>query len=175
MKHKNSERQKRERGSGLLSLLIYITLIIAMIGWASDYYLASNLKRGIIDSVKFAALGASQQYDKDQLDLGVLVMDETKADQIFLEMLQKNLSLDTNLNPLPGSPIVSLNKSTLYYHAYNSDEIPAVSPIDGHSITKPSYVVYVEVEVRKGLSQLADPSPNWTIKVAKDASLTTSP
>ncbi|XCH79190.1 MAG: hypothetical protein WHF31_00480 [Candidatus Dehalobacter alkaniphilus] len=164
-----------ERGSSLVEVLIYLGLFLALFGWATDYYHAINVKRGIIDSVKFAALAATEQTDPAKLNQGMLAIDSVKADSVFLDMLKKNLSLDNNLDPLPGSPVIAINKATLYYHAYNSDVLPAVSPIDGHAITYPSYVAYVEVKVWRGFTQLVDPTPYWTIKVAKDASLRISP
>lgn len=163
------------RGSSLIELLVFLGISLALIGWGTDYYHAINIKRGITDSVKFAALAASQQTDQAKLNQGVLAIDRAQADVVFLEMVKKNLSLDNSLNPLPGSPVMYVNKATLYYHTYNSDVLPAVSPIDGHAITEPSYVVYIEVRVKRGLTQIINSTPYWTIKVAKDAALKISP
>lgn len=164
-----------ERGVSLVELLIFLGIFLALFGWATDYYTAINMKRGITDSVKFAALAASQQIDQTKLNTGVLAIEPTQADAAFLEMLKKNLSLDNNLDPLPGSPVKYVDKTTLYYKTYNADSLPTTSPIDGHSITQPSYVVYIEVRVGRGLSQLVDPTAYWTIRVAKDAALKISP
>jgi Flp pilus assembly protein TadG len=166
---------KDDRGSSLIELLIYLGIFLALIGWGTDYYHAINIKRGVTDSIKFAALAASQQTDQAKLNQGALAIDPTQADVVFLEMLKKNLSLDNNLNPLPGSPVIYVNKATLYYKTFNSDALPAVSPIDGHAITEPSYVVYIEVRVRRGLTQIVNSTSYWTIKVAKDAALKISP
>ncbi|QGZ99258.1 TadE/TadG family type IV pilus assembly protein [Dehalobacter restrictus] len=166
---------KDDRGSSLIELLIFLGISLALIGWGTDYYHAINIKRGITDSVKFAALAASQQTDQAKLNQGVLAIDPVQADIVFLEMVKKNLSLDNSLNPLPGSPVIYVNKATLYYKTYNSDVLPAVSPIDGHAITEPSYVVYIEVRVKRGLTQIVNSTPYWTIKVAKDAALKISP
>lgn len=172
---KLSKRIQDDRGSSLIELLIFLSISLALIGWGTDYYHAINIKRGITDSVKFAALAASQQTDQAKLNQGVLAIDPVQADVVFLEMIKKNLSLDNSLNPLPRSPVMYVNKATLYHHTYNSDVLPAVSPIDGHAITEPSYVVYIEVRVKRGLTQIVNSTPYWTIKVAKDAALKISP
>lgn len=161
-----------DKGTGLITTCIYLSVLLALFGWATDYNTAINLKKGIISSVKFAVLAGSQQIDQTQLALGRLVLDKPLADAAFLALLQKDLSLDVNLNPLPNSPVVSINKATLIYKAYNPSDLPAISPIDGHLITKTTYLAYVEVNVQKRFTQILDPSSKtWTLRILKDASL----
>lgn len=170
----NYLRLADDRGTGLISTCIYLTVLLALFGWATDYNTAINLKKGIISSVKFAVLAGSQQVDQAQLTQGNLVINKPLADAAFLALLQKNLSLDVNLNPLPNSPVVSINKATIVYKAYNPVDLPAVSPIDGHIITRPTYLAYIEFDLKKRFTQILDTSSQtWTIRILKDASLVT--
>ncbi|MFD0673908.1 hypothetical protein [Cohnella sp. GCM10027633] len=59
----------------------------------------SNMKH----AVNRAAHAAAQQLDRDKLELGILSIDESLAEQAAARYLMDNLALDGQLNPLPGS------------------------------------------------------------------------
>ncbi|TVX95464.1 hypothetical protein [Cohnella terricola] len=54
-------------------------------------------------AVDRAAHAAAQQVDRDKLEMGIISIDPALAEVATLSYLRNNLSLDTQLAPLPGS------------------------------------------------------------------------
>ncbi|MFC5530847.1 hypothetical protein [Cohnella yongneupensis] len=68
-----------------------------------DEEVAMGTVYDVKQAVNSAAHAAAQQLDRDKLEVGLLSIEEERAEQTVATYLMDNLSLDGNLNPLPES------------------------------------------------------------------------
>jgi hypothetical protein len=90
-----------------MAKLIFSVLMIVVWWMLHALQVDEELAMGTVHEAKRAvdraAHAAAQQLDRDKLELGILSIEAELAEQATITYLQENLSLDSELNPVPGS------------------------------------------------------------------------
>jgi hypothetical protein len=90
-----------------MAKLVFSVLMIVVWWMLHALQLDEELAMGTVHEAKravdYAAHAAAQQLDRDKLELGVLSIKVDNAEEALITYLRENLSLDSELVPLPGS------------------------------------------------------------------------
>jgi hypothetical protein len=90
-----------------MAKLIFSVLMIVVWWMLHALQIDEELAMGTVHEAKRAvdraAHAAAQQLDRDKLELGILSIEAELAEQATITYLQENLSLDSELNPVPDS------------------------------------------------------------------------
>jgi hypothetical protein len=90
-----------------MAKLVFSVLMIVIWWMLHALQMDEELAMGTVHegkrAVDRAAHAAAQQLDRDKLEMGVLSIKPELAEQSAIAYLQENLTLDTSLNPKPGS------------------------------------------------------------------------
>ncbi len=90
-----------------MAKLVFSVLMIVIWWMLHALQMDEELAMGTVHEAKRAvdraAHAAAQQLDREKLELGVLSIKGEKAEEALIVYLRENLSLDAELNPVPGS------------------------------------------------------------------------
>lgn len=131
----------RERGSGVIFGILLTLSLVAALGYMTTFNMANTTKKEIRDTLENSLLSAGTLWVKDH---GSQAIDQSTVYAYSNSFLQDGLHLDTNNNPLEGSPVTS-QVQFLQFVVINN--VPAVSPIKGDIVTRPSIEAVVKTTV----------------------------
>lgn len=102
-------------------------------------------------AVDRAAHAAAQQLDRDKLELGVLSIKTDQAEEVLIDYLRENLSLDAGLNPVSGSFLRDrvevrifevINEERKYPYTYRNPQYGYEVTLDRPGVILIIHVVY---------------------------------
>ncbi|RED56724.1 hypothetical protein [Cohnella lupini] len=101
-------------------------------------------------AVDRAAHASAQQLDRDKLEMGVLSIDASLAEEATLYYLQANLSLDDGMNPVQGSFLRDAVEIRLFEVINDDSEFPFVYRNDLYdyevTLFRPGVVLIIHVK-----------------------------
>ncbi|WP_239618450.1 hypothetical protein [Cohnella mopanensis] len=117
-------------------------------------------------AVDRAAHAAAQQLDRSKLEMGVVSIQSDLAEGAILAYLQQNLSLDTELHPLPGSFLREAVEVKAFEIINEEEVFPFTyrNPLYSYEVTldRPGVVLIVHVKYPR-LFGVLDPV-EWDLK-----------
>lgn len=136
-----------------MAKLLFILLFLAV--WLTAHALQADEERSIRTlfeskhAINRAAHAAAQQLDESELADGVIAIDEEAAFSAAMTYLQRNLKLDRNGEPMPGSRLKEqvliddykvINSGTNFPYTYRNDKY-------GYEVTldRPGVVLIVRI------------------------------
>lgn len=136
---------KKGNASAILGLFI-ILISTMMFGLMFDVgYLI--MRRDIAkNALDFSNMAVYREVDDNHLADGELYINEGSAENTFLNYLQYNLKLDSNLNPLPNS-IASGRVEVVSFEVFNPDELPATDSL-GNTVNEVSVHSRIVVPIK---------------------------
>ncbi len=137
-----------ERGS---TTLVFGLLVLLPVMVFSMFLIESRLlymeKSMVDDAVVAAGLAALKCVNSIDAAYGEYVIEPSQARTVFDEYLKKNLKLDDNFNPLPGS-IAATSVIVEDFRVYNPDDVPTECP-EGTFVRNSSIHVVVSLKVER--------------------------
>lgn len=138
-----------------MAKLVFSVLMIVIWWMLHALQLDEELAMGTVHEAKRAvdraAHAAAQQLDRDKLELGLLSIDEVKAEDTLIQYLRENLSLDAGLNPTPGSflrdPVQVrvfkvINEDVTYPYVYRNELYDYEITLDRPGVVLIAHVAY---------------------------------
>lgn len=157
----SSHNTSRDRGSVIIFGMLIALALTAAFGFMTTFNMGILAKKDIRDTLENSLLSAGTLWVKDH---GFQAMDQTTVYNNFLPYLQAGLHLDTNNNPLTGSPVTS-QVQVIQFVVINT--VPAVSPIKGDTVTKPSIEAVVKTTLPSYGNKLASTDPIYVQEYAR--------
>lgn len=112
------------RGSASIMALFMIICIFSVSALITDVARHFCIKIAVKQKLNLALRSASMQLNEEELKNASLVIDETRASQVFLNVLKINLALNDSLDPQPGSILDSGPVQVVYFKVVSSGEAP---------------------------------------------------
>lgn len=138
-----------------MAKLVFSVLMIVIWWMLHALQLDEELAMGTVHEAKRAvdraAHAAAQQLDRDKLEIGLISIDEEKAEAALIQYLRENLTLDVELNPVPGSflrdPVEVrvfevINEEVTYPYIYRNDLYSYEITLDRPGVVLIIHVVY---------------------------------
>lgn len=153
-----------------MAKLVFSVLMIVVWWMLHALQIDEELAMGKVHEAKRAvdraSHAAAQQLDRDKLELGILSIEAELAEQATLAYLRENLSLDGELNPVPGSflrdPVRMLvfevvNEDKVYPYTYRNSLYDYEVTLD-----RPGIILIIHVEYPRLFGVLAP--VEWKLK-----------
>jgi len=146
--HRFLKSMKDNRGSGtfVFGVLFFVPFAIFSI-FLIESKLLYIQKSTIDDAVVSAGLAALKSPNLVDIAYGEYKLDPSLARDVFNEYLKKNLKLDNNFNPLPGSVAIAPVKVKEFV-VYNPEDLPTECP-NGTAVRNTTIHVVVSARVKR--------------------------
>lgn len=142
------KNMKDKRGSGALIFgLLFLIPFMTFGFWIIESKLLNTQYNMADDAIVAAGLGALKSANPLDLAYGEYKLDSDMARKTFDDLLRKNMKLDNNFNPLPGSAVKSPVKIE-EFKVYNPGDYPTECP-QGTLIQDTSIHVVVAFKVER--------------------------
>jgi len=143
---------KSERGSVSILVLFLVIVFMATSALVSDIGNFFCVKISAKHKLNLAVRAAAGKYDPEELKNRNVVIDEGPAIQMFYDVLETNLRLDSGLQPLAGS-VVDGPVSVVYLKVVKQAELPFTWSYDTYTetVTKPAVVAIIQFPVKYGM------------------------
>lgn len=146
--HQLVKSMKDKRGSGTLIFgLLFLIPFMTFGFWIIESKLLNTQYNMADDAIVTAGLGALKSADPIELAYGEWHLDSSSARKVFNDLLKKNMKLDNNFNPLPGSVAISPVKVEEFI-VYNPEDYPTECP-RGTLINNTSIHVVVSFKMKR--------------------------
>lgn len=134
---------KDERGGVVFWIVLFPFLIagLALIMYGGNAYMTKTICRSKLENALLAGINLSEAT--------ITNIDSAAAFPYFNTYLQKNLNLNSDFTPQANS-IAQGKVEVVSYYAINN--VPAVDPVIGDTVVKPSLEAVIKVPVLGGFS-----------------------
>lgn len=145
---------------------VAILLGVLVLALAFDVGFLYTRRQVIKQALDYSNMAVYREMDRNKLADGILYIDEVAGQDTFREFLARNLKLDGDLNPLPGS-LAAGRVEILDFRVFNPEDLPGVDGM-GHPVDEVTVFSAIRVPVRPVFSGLFATVP-ITVAITTDA------